>query len=64
LESAIENANNPPAAGGFGGGGQAAPSPLKGLKPEDLDLKGGNVIVKADPGKAVPFARAVGQADQ
>jgi len=65
LEAAIENANNPPAAGGFGGfgGGQAAPSPLKGLKPEDLDMKDGNVCVKSDPSKAVPLARAVGQSN-
>jgi len=67
LETAIQNAENPPAAGGFGGfgggGGQAAPSPFKGLKPEDLDMKDGNVIVKSDPSKAVPLARAVGQAD-
>jgi CO/xanthine dehydrogenase Mo-binding subunit len=67
LEAAIENANNPPAAGGFGGGfggggGQAPASPFKGLKPEDLDMKDGNVIVKSDPSKAVPLARAVGQA--
>lgn len=66
LEAAIENANNPPAAGGFGFGGPpkaAAPSPLKGLKPEDLDMKDGNVYVKSDPSKAVPLARAVGQAN-
>jgi CO/xanthine dehydrogenase Mo-binding subunit len=68
LETAIQNANNPPAAGGFGGGfgggggQQAAPSPFKGLKPEDLDMKDGNVYVKSDPSKAVPLARAVGQA--
>jgi CO/xanthine dehydrogenase Mo-binding subunit len=65
LEAAIENANNPPAAGGFGGfggGAPAAPSPFKGRKPEELDMKGGSVFVKADPGKAVPLARAVGQA--
>jgi CO/xanthine dehydrogenase Mo-binding subunit len=64
LEAAIENANNPPAAGGFGGfgRGQAEPNPLKGYKPEDLDMKNGNVYVKSDPGKAVPLARAVGQA--
>ena len=43
--------------------GQAAPSPLKGLKPEDLDMKDGNVYVKSDPSKAVPLARAVGQAN-
>jgi xanthine dehydrogenase molybdenum-binding subunit len=67
LETAIENANNPPAQGGFMsfggmGGGQKAPSPLKGYKPEDLDLKGGNVIVKSDPSKSIPLAKAVGQA--
>jgi CO/xanthine dehydrogenase Mo-binding subunit len=65
LEAAIENANNPPAAGGFGGGGskQAAPSPLKGFKLEDLDMKGGNVFVRSDPSKSVPLGRAVGQAN-
>jgi CO/xanthine dehydrogenase Mo-binding subunit len=67
LEAAIENANNPPAAGGFGGfgGAQAAssPSPLKGYKPEDLDMKGGNVFVKTDPSKSVPLSRAAGQAN-
>jgi CO/xanthine dehydrogenase Mo-binding subunit len=66
LEAAVENANNPPAVGSFGnfggGGGQAASSPFKGCKPEDLDMKDGKVYVKADPGKAVPLARAVGQA--
>jgi CO/xanthine dehydrogenase Mo-binding subunit len=68
LEAAIQSANNPPAAGGMGGmggfgGGQAAPSPFKGLKPEDLDLKDGNVFVKSDPSKTVPLGRAVGQAN-
>ncbi len=63
LETAIEEANNPPAAGGFGmGGGFGAkqqPNPFKGLKPEDLDMQGGKVIVKADPSKGLPLARAV-----
>ena len=64
LEAAIEEANNPPAAGGFGSFGgfgkkQAGPSPFKGLKPEDLDMAGGKVIVKADPSKGVPLAQAV-----
>jgi CO/xanthine dehydrogenase Mo-binding subunit len=72
LEAAIENANNPAPAGGMGGGmmggrggggAPAAPSPFKGLKPEDLDMKGGNVLVKSDPSKAVPLSRAVGQAN-
>lgn len=60
LEAAIDAANNPPAPGMFGGFGAkpAGPSPLKGLKPEDLDMKDGNVIVKSDPSKSVPLARA------
>ena len=60
LEAAIQNANNPPAAGGFGGfgGGQAAPSPLKGFTPADLDMKDGNIFVKSDPGKSVALAQA------
>ena len=63
LETAIEEANNPPAAGGFGmarGGGKSQPpSPLKGLKPEDLDMQGGKITVRADPSKGVPLAQAV-----
>jgi CO/xanthine dehydrogenase Mo-binding subunit len=61
LEAAIEEANNPPMAGGMGRGPQkkAEPNPLKGLKPEDLDMKDGKVIVKADPGKGLPLAQAV-----
>jgi CO/xanthine dehydrogenase Mo-binding subunit len=63
LEAAIEEANNPPAAGGFGMmggfGGKQEPNPLKGLKPEDLDMKGGKVIIKADPEKLLPLAQAV-----
>jgi CO/xanthine dehydrogenase Mo-binding subunit len=63
LEAAIENANNAQgsSSGGFGGRA-AAPGPFKGLKPEDLDMKNGNVFVKSDPSKAAPLARAVGQA--
>ncbi|MGD0100338.1 MAG: molybdopterin cofactor-binding domain-containing protein, partial [Acidobacteriota bacterium] len=64
LETAIEEANNPPAAGGFGmmggpGAKQQAPNPFKGMKPEDLDMQGGKVIVKADPSKSLPLAQAV-----
>ncbi len=64
LEAAIEEANNPPAAGGFGGFGgfgrkQAGPSPFKGLKPEDLDIKDGKMIVKSDPSKGIPLSQAV-----
>jgi carbon-monoxide dehydrogenase large subunit len=63
LETAIEEANNPPAPMGFGMmggfGKKQAPNPLKGLKPEDLDMKDGKVIVKADPEKGLPLAQAV-----
>jgi CO/xanthine dehydrogenase Mo-binding subunit len=61
LETAIEEANNPPEAGGFGFFAKkpAGPSPLKGLKPEDLDMQDGKVIVKADPSIGVPLAQAV-----
>ncbi len=63
LETAIEEANNPPAAGGMGmmggPGAKQAPNPFKGLKPEDLDMQGGKVIVKADPSKGLPLAQAV-----
>ena len=62
LETAIEEANNPPAPGGFGmfgGGAKQAPNPFKGLKPEDLDLQGGKVVIKADPGKGLPLSQAV-----
>jgi CO/xanthine dehydrogenase Mo-binding subunit len=66
LEAAIRTADAPPAAaGGFGGGfggfgAKPQPLPFKGLKPEDLDMADGNVIVKADPSKSAPLARAVG----
>jgi CO/xanthine dehydrogenase Mo-binding subunit len=60
LETAVEEANNPPAAGGFGRFGKTpTPSPLKGRKPEDLDLQDGKVVVKADPSIGVPLAQAV-----
>ncbi len=61
LETVIEEANTPPATGGIsmGGGAKQAPSPFRGMKPEDLDLQGGKVIAKSDPGKAVPLAQAV-----
>jgi len=64
LEAAVEEANNPPAAGGFGGmgggfGAKQAPNPFKGLKPEDLDMQDGKVVVKADSSKGLPLARAV-----
>jgi xanthine dehydrogenase molybdenum-binding subunit len=59
LEAAIEEAENPPPPGMFGGGGLREPSPFKGLKPEELDMADGKIIVKADPNKGVPLQDAV-----
>jgi xanthine dehydrogenase molybdenum-binding subunit len=43
----------------FGGfGAPQGPNPFKGLKPEDLDLMDGKVVVKADPSKGLPLAQA------
>jgi CO/xanthine dehydrogenase Mo-binding subunit len=58
LEAAIEEANNPPAPGMFGGfGAKPAPNPLKGMKPEDLDMQGGKIVIKANPGKGIPLTQ-------
>ncbi len=63
LEAAAEEANRPPATGGIsmggGPGAKQAPNPFKGLKPGDLDMQNGKVVVKADPGKGLPLAQAV-----
>ena len=61
LETAVEEAENPPAPMGFGMMGKkpSGTSPLKGMKLEDLDMQDGKVIVKTDPSKALPLAQAV-----
>jgi xanthine dehydrogenase molybdenum-binding subunit len=60
FEAAIEEANNPPVAGGFGGfGAKQPPNPFKGAKPEELDIQDGKVIFKNDPSKGLPLAQAV-----
>ncbi|MCL2878510.1 MAG: molybdopterin-dependent oxidoreductase, partial [Acidobacteria bacterium] len=64
LETVIEEAMNPPAAGGFGMGGfggfggPPAPNPFKGLKPDAIDIVDGRVIIKADPSQGMPLAQA------
>ncbi|MCL2877914.1 MAG: molybdopterin-dependent oxidoreductase [Acidobacteria bacterium] len=62
LEATVEEAENPPAAGGFGMmggfGAKPTPNPFKGLKPEALDIVDGRVIVKADPSQGMPLAQA------
>jgi len=62
LETAIEEAENPPPSrgfGGFGGAKKEEPNPLKGMKPEDLDMVDGKVVLKSDPGKGVALEQAV-----
>lgn len=60
LEAAVEEASRLTETGDFDSlGRKSAPSPFKGRGPEELDLKDGKVIVKNDPGIAVPLARAV-----
>jgi CO/xanthine dehydrogenase Mo-binding subunit len=58
LEAAIEEADNPPPPSMFDFGKPQEPNPLKGYKPEDLDIGSGKVYVTSDPSKAVPFSRA------
>jgi CO/xanthine dehydrogenase Mo-binding subunit len=61
LEAVIEEANNPPVAGGMGGGTGAKPAaanPFKGLKPEALDIVDNRVVVKADPTQGMPLGQA------
>ena len=65
LEAVIEEAQNPPAAGGgmmggFGGGAPKAPAanPFKDLKPADLDIVDGRVIVKANPEQGMALSQA------
>jgi CO/xanthine dehydrogenase Mo-binding subunit len=61
LETAIEEANAPANTGFTGsmGGPPKRHTDFKGLKPEDLDMQDGKVIVKAEPGKGLPLAEAV-----
>ena len=59
LEAAIEEAEHPIVLSLFGSGQAKDPNPFKGLKPEELDLADGKVIIKSDPGKGIPIAQAV-----
>jgi CO/xanthine dehydrogenase Mo-binding subunit len=62
LESAIKYAETAPPPGMGGGHGfgppPLPPGPFKGLKPEDLDIVGGRVVLKADHGVGVPLTHA------
>jgi CO/xanthine dehydrogenase Mo-binding subunit len=60
LEKAVEEANHPALQGGIGRPGpKPAPSPFKGMKPGDLDLIGGKVVIKKNPEIGVPLEQAV-----
>ena len=56
FEAAIAAAEKP-AFGGFGFGPprKMPPNPLKGKKPEDLDMIDGKIILKSNPGEGVPL---------
>ena len=56
LEAAIAEATNPPADSNL-----TQSNPFKGLKPEDLDMQDGKVIVKSNPSKGLPLKQAVRQ---
>ncbi|MDR2421033.1 MAG: molybdopterin-dependent oxidoreductase [Oscillospiraceae bacterium] len=57
LEAAAEEADAPPPAFFFGA--PPAPSPFKGLSPDELDIADGAVIVKSDPSRRRALAEAV-----
>ncbi|MDR0839686.1 MAG: molybdopterin-dependent oxidoreductase [Oscillospiraceae bacterium] len=60
LEAAADEAENPPPPNMHGPmGGPPGPNPLKGYKPEELDMEGGRIIVKADPSKGLKLGDAV-----
>ena len=58
LEAAIEEAENPPPPSLFGPPMPQGPSPLKGCKPEDLDIIDGRIVVKATPDIGIPLRQA------
>ena len=60
LEAAVDYAENPPPPGGFGPP-PPPPGPFKGLKPEELDLFDGYVVVKSDPEQKAPLKQCVPQ---
>ncbi len=60
LARAVEEADNPPPAGGFGGfAAKQPPNPFKGANPKDLDMADGKVVFKNNPSKGLPLAQAV-----
>ncbi len=58
IAAAIRNADNPPPPSMFSFGKPQTPNPLKGHKPEECDMIGGMVCLKADPSQGVPLKEA------
>ena len=62
LESAVRQAENPPAPGMFGGFGRPRKeNPLKGRKPEELDMANGMVCLKEDHSVGLPLKEATSE---
>jgi CO/xanthine dehydrogenase Mo-binding subunit len=61
IEAAIREADNPPPPSMFGPRGPQAPNPLKGHRPEELDMAGGKVVLKSDPSMGLPLAQATSE---
>ncbi len=55
FEAAIAEAEKPAPMGFFGPPKKAAPNPLKGKKPEDLDIVDGKIVLKSDKSAGVPL---------
>ena len=60
FDEAIDCANNPPPRGGFGPQ-PPPPGPFEGLKPDDLDIVDGRLIVKGEPEKGIPLSQVTQQ---
>jgi xanthine dehydrogenase molybdenum-binding subunit len=62
LEAAAEEAENPPPPSMHGPPPRfGAQNPLKGARPEDLDMADGNIFVRTDPARSLPLKEAVRQ---
>ena len=56
LEEAIKAAERPPSGAKEGfGPPKLKPGPFKGLKPDDLDIVEGRVVIKNDPSQGIPL---------
>ena len=58
LEAAIRFAENPPPQTRMFQGPPATPGPFIGLTPDELDIVGSRVVIKADPNQGTPLSLA------